>query len=323
MSTAQAQTTQADTAKLAGAAEAANGTALLAVDLVAAQRHLDEHGYCVVEGAISGGEAAALRERLLEQVAAEERLGRSRILPDKKQIVTFLINKGQGFRDLLFHPTLRALVGHVLGPQHLLSSYVGHIAHPGGTKVFHTDQWWMPPPTNAAKETLLRPGSITHDHRGHYRLGEAGRDPVAIAPACCCNTMWVIDDFTADNGATIVVPGSHLFGRQPDPDLDQDADWRPMEAPAGSFVVLDGRVWHSTGANVTDRTRIGLATNFCAPQFRQQENLQLGTLPEVLANASEELLDLIGFKPWYGYGSIEFQPDRVTRGRYGPGELKS
>ena len=62
-------------------------------------------------------------------------------------------------------------------------------------------------------------------------------------------------------------------------------------------MVLDGRVWHSTGANVTDRTRIGLTTNFCAPQFRQQENLQLGTLPEVLENASEELLDLIGFKP--------------------------
>ena len=203
-------------------------------DLEAAQRHLDEHGYCVVEGAISGGEAAALRERLLEQVAAEERLGRSRILPDKKQIVTFLINKGQGFRDLLFHPTLRALVGHVLGPQHLLSSYVGHIAHPGGTKVFHTDQWWMPPPTNAAKETLLRPGSITHDHRGHYRLGEAGRDPVAIASACCCNTMWVIDDFTADNGATIVVPGSHLFGRQPDPDLAglQPLLWFPADAHA-------------------------------------------------------------------------------------------
>ena len=292
-------------------------------DVEAAERHLDEHGYCIVEAAISRVEAAGLRERLLEQVEAEERHGRSRILPDKKQIVAFLINKGQGFRDLLFHPTLRALVGHVLGPQYLLSSYVGHIAHPGGTTVFHTDQWWMPPPTNAAKETLLRPGSITHDYRGHHKLGEAGLNPVAIAPACCCNTMWVIDDFTADNGATIVVPGSHLFGRQPDPELDQDADWRPMEAPAGSFVVLDGRVWHSTGANVTDRTRIGLTTNFCAPQFRQQENLQLGTLPEVLANASEELLDLIGFKPWCGYGSIEFQPDRVTRGRYGLGELKA
>ena len=50
-------------------------------------------------------------------VEAAERHGRSRILPDKKQIVAFLINKGQGFRDLLFHPTLRALVGHVLGPQ--------------------------------------------------------------------------------------------------------------------------------------------------------------------------------------------------------------
>ena len=43
--------------------------------------------------------------------------------------------------------------------------------------------------------------------------------------------------------------------------------------------------------NTTDRPRVGLTTNFCAPQFRQQENLQLGTLPEVLENASQELLD--------------------------------
>ena len=81
-------------------------------------------------------------------------------------------------------------------------------------------------------------------------------DPVTISPACTCNVMWTVDDFTARNGATIVVPGSHLCGREPDPELDEDANWTPAMAPAGSFVVLDGRVWHSTGANVSDRPRI-------------------------------------------------------------------
>lgn len=290
--------------------------------LEAAKAHLDEHGYCVVEGAISSAAAAALRERLTEQAEAEAQLGAASVLPDKKQLIYFLLNKGQGFRDLLFHPTMRQLVGHVIGPRYLLSSYNGHLALPGGTTRFHTDQWWMPPPTTAARRTLLRPGEIARDdHRGHYRLGAAGRAPAAIAPACVCNVMWTVDDFTAENGATIVVPGSHLFGREPDHELDADAGWKPAAAPAGSFIVLDGRVWHSTGENRTDRARIGLTTNFCAWQFRQQENLAMGVSPEVLANASTELLDLIGFQPTFGYGGIEAR-ERIARGQYALGEMK-
>ena len=121
------------------------------------------------------------------------------------------------------------------------------------------------------------------------------------------------------------VPGSHLYGREPDPDLDQDAGWIPGEAPAGSIIVLDGRVWHSTGENRTEQPRIGLTTNFCAWQFRQQENLVLGVSDEVLATASTELLDLIGFQPGSGsgsgYGGIEGR-ERLRRGEYALGELK-
>lgn len=287
-----------------------------------AKAHLDEHGYCVVEGAISAAAAAALRERLTEQAAAEAQLGQTSVLPDKKQLVYFLLNKGQGFRDLLFHAAMRGLVEHLLGPRYLLSSYNGHLALPGGTTRFHTDQWWMPPPTAATRRTLLRPGEIDRDaHRGHRRRGAADMAPAAIAPACVCNVMWTIDDFTAENGATIVVPGSHLSGREPDQELDADAAWTPAEAPAGSFIALDGRVWHSTGENRTNRARIGLTTNFCAWQFRQQENLAMGIAPEVLADAPTELLDLIGFRPSSGYGGIEGR-ERIARGQYALGELK-
>ena len=298
------------------------GEAPAAGGLEAAKAHLDEHGYCVVEGAISGAAAAALHRRLTEQAAAEERLGQTSVLPDRKQLVYFLLNKGQGFRDLLFHRAMRRLVEHLLGPRYLLSSYNGHLALPGGTTRFHTDQWWMPPPTTAAKRTLLRPGEIDRDaHRGYFRLGAEGNAPVTIAPACVCNVMWTIDDFTAENGATIVVPGSHLSGREPDQELDAGADWQPATAPAGSFIVLDGRVWHSTGENRTDRARIGLTTNFCAWQFRQQENLAMGIDPEVLANAPAELLDLIGFRTSSGYGNVEGR-ERVARGEYAYGELQ-
>ena len=146
------------------------------------------------------------------------------------------------------------------------------------------------PPTNDRKETLMKPGSMTREgHFGHHGA-EATMNLPAIAPACACNAMWMLDDFRDDNGATIVVPESHLFGRQPDPELYSEANWIPVEAPARSVMIFEGRTWHSTGANRSDQTRIGLTTNFCAPQFRQQENLLLGTSPEVLEEASEELL---------------------------------
>lgn len=288
-----------------------------------AKEDLEAYGYCIIEGAIGTNEAAALHQRLTEQAAAEAELDKARILPDKKQIVSFLLNKGQLFRDLLFHQVLRELVRHVLGELYLLSSYNGHIAPPGSARVYHTDQWWVPRPMDPKGEPLNRTGSINIDrHRGHHHQGNIGVNKVAVVPACTCNVMWMVDDFTAKNGATIVVPRSHLSGREPDPEIDEDADWIPAEAPAGSFVVLDGRVWHSTGVNVSDRPRIGLTTNFCSWQFRQQENLPMGVSQEVLDSASDDLLDLIGFRPSFGYGSIGDGSDRIERSRYAMGELK-
>ena len=147
----------------------------------------------------------------------------------------------------------------------------------------------MPPPTNENKETLVKPGSVTRaGNRGHHVGGQGLLQRKTISPAVVCNAMWMLTDFTADNGATLVVPGSHLSGRQPDPGLDDNADWVPAVGTAGTAVVFEGRTWHSTGENRTKGMRIGLTTNFCAPQFRQQENFLLGTRPEVLESASPD-----------------------------------
>ena len=88
-------------------------------------------------------------------------------------------------------------------------------------------------------------------------------------------------------------------------DLDKDVESIPVVAPAGTAMVLKGRLWHSTGTNVSDAPRLGALSYFCAPQFRQQENLVVGTAPAVLRDASPELLALLGFKVWQGYGRIE------------------
>ncbi|MCS5569080.1 MAG: phytanoyl-CoA dioxygenase family protein [Pseudomonadales bacterium] len=291
-------------------------------DLQCARADMDDFGYCLLEGALCPDQLIAIRARLFEQKEAEEQLGVEYHGKDKKQLIKFLLNKGKVFRDLLLHPALHELLRHVLGTTYQLSSYHAHFAHPGSEIAFHTDQFWMPPPVGSKNTALVKPGSITRvDHRGR-RLGD-GEAPSssAIAPAFVCNAMWMLDDFSEENGATIIVPGSHLSGQQPDPTIDANADWVSATGPAGTVAIFEGRVWHSTGINRSDRPRIGLTTNFCAPQFRQQENFMLGTSPEVLAEASEELLALIGFKPWQGYGGYEGHYDRVKRGEYALGEL--
>ncbi|MCY4657974.1 MAG: phytanoyl-CoA dioxygenase family protein [Gammaproteobacteria bacterium] len=291
-------------------------------DLDIAKSDMETFGYCIVKNLLDDDELKAIRTRFLEQVEAEEELGIKHLLPDRKQLVFFLLNKGKIFQRLILDQKFLQIVEHILGDAFLLSSYNGHIAHPGGDTAYHTDQFWMPPPTTPSKETLLKPGSITRlGNRGHHVGGDALVDTPSISPAVVCNGMWALDDFTAENGATLVVPKSHLTGRQPDAILDQNAHWVPAEAPAGSVIIFEGRTWHSTGINTSNSTRIGLTTNYCSWQFRQQENFLLGTRPEVLEDASDELLQLIGFQPWQGYGAYEDCGEFVRRDEYTVGEL--
>lgn len=76
-------------------------------------------------------------------------------------------------------------------------------------------------------------------------------------------------------------------------------------AKAGSCLFFDGRLWHATGQNTTDEARIGLLAYHCGPQFRQLENYFLGLDPAVLHEASERLLDLLGFTAWFNYGHAD------------------
>lgn len=287
-----------------------------------AKSDMDVFGYCLLEKALSPEELEAVRARLLEQTAAEEQQGASFHLPDRKQLVRFLINKGKVFHGIVLHEGLHSVLKHVLGESYLLSSYHAHFAHPGGTTNYHTDQFWMPPPTNEHKQTMVRPGSITRQgNRGHSTTHQELMQNRSISPAVVCNAMWMIDDFTEENGATLVVPGSHLSGREPDNDSDRDANWVSAVGPAGTVCIFEGRTWHSTGTNLSGEPRIGLTTNFCAPQFRQQDNFPFGTRPEVLKEASDRLLELLGFIPWQGYGGYE-GASRVTPGQYALGEMK-
>lgn len=285
-----------------------------------------EYGYCLIADALEPEVVSAALERLKEQAAAEleqgaafedggpkqqwgaftDGEGRTKqkaytsAAGGVNQRVWMLVNKGRIFRQILFTEKVRAVVDHVLGEDYLLSSYSANIAKPGGVAMnLHTDQWWMPHPVDR-EPSQLPVGSITRE-RPNLR-GEGA--PEMIAPCVCVNVMWMLNCFSAENGGTLFVPGSHLRGRPPRAG-DGEGEILAAEGAAGTAMVFDGRLWHGTGANVSSGNRYGLLSTFCGPQFRPQENFTIGSRPEMLADATPELLALLGFKIWSGYGRVE------------------
>jgi ectoine hydroxylase-related dioxygenase (phytanoyl-CoA dioxygenase family) len=125
-------------------------------------------------------------------------------------------------------------------------------------------------------------------------------------PATVCNTMWALTDFTEENGATRIIPGSHRADASPV--YGQHYESIPAEMAAGSVLVWHGSLWHGGGANRTDRRRVGIAMNYCAGWVRQQENQQLGLSLDLVATFPPRLRELCGFGIYRGLiGHIDKQ----------------
>ena len=293
-------------------------------DVGQAKADLSKFGFCIVADALDASALDAARTRLVEQAAAEEQHGVSfrDAGPEQRMIDDFgnfkpdafsttngginqrlwmLVNKGQCFRDMVVHELTDELVGHVLGPEFIVSTISANIAKQGGSRMgLHTDQWWMPQPVRADAD-YLRPSDITRAAAADF----VEPDPsMGISPPVVANCMWMLSDFTAENGATEVVPGSHLTGAHP----PADQSTLPIvqaEAPAGSVMVFDGRLWHGTGAHTSGVDRLGVLATYCAPQFRQQENQTIGVDPDLYETFSPKLRERLGFKVWNAYGRVE------------------
>lgn len=239
-------------------------------DLDRAAHDLDEHGLCLVGGLLDDSLLAEVRRRLY--AAADDDLAsgaRQSFAMDNPADGTNvrvwnLLNRGACFSHLAEYPAALRLLRHVIGPSLLLSNISANITGPGGGEmVFHADQLYMPQPWS----------------------GPQG-----------ANVVWMADDFTEANGATRVVPGSHRWNRTPGPD-DLGIDTVPLEAPAGTMCVMEGRVWHRTGNNVTaDTMRGGIFAWYTTPIYRTQENWFLSLDPIVLQNASDTMLELLGYR---------------------------
>lgn len=269
---------------------------------------LDDHGFCYVDKALDGQQLAAVGRRLSEQAKAERQRGIDYKNPGHldNQWVNMLINKGVEFHQLIVHPLIDDLITHLLGEAYLLSCCDAQIKHPGSDFMpLHTDQWWMPQP-NRIEDPHVRVARMNRSVGGALSIDTPCE---YIAPPAVANVMWMITDFTFDNGATLVVPGSHRSGRQPDQSVPHRIDTVVGTGRAGTALVFDGRLWHAAGKNTTAESRYGITCTFCGPQFRQLENYTRGLRGEVLKSASPELLKRLGFQAWSTYGHTG-DPDR-------------
>jgi len=159
------------------------------------------------------------------------------------------------------HPRVLAVLDRLLMPNYLLSALQAINIQPGeAAQLPHHDDGFYPVP---------RP-----------------REPLAAA------TIWAIDDFTADNGSTVLYPGSHRWGkRRPEPDDPS----MPVVMPAGSCVFFVGTLWHGGGANTTTHDRLAVTAQYCQPWLRPMEAFTLSISREIARTVSDDIRRMLGY----------------------------
>jgi ectoine hydroxylase-related dioxygenase (phytanoyl-CoA dioxygenase family) len=227
------------------------------------QDRLARDGYTIVEDAFPIAFADAL---LADLARLEVEIGEG---PGKNLFEGFatvriynLLARGKIYEEIPVHDTVLALVEGAIGKGALISSLSSIAIGPGEhAQPIHADDQLIPLP------------------KPHVSI--------------ICNSMWALTDFTEDNGATRIVPGSHRLPSSPE--LGRDYETRAATMRRGSILVFDGSVWHGGGANRTGARRVGIAMNYCAGWMRQQENQQLGIPLDVARGFSPKLRKLAGF----------------------------
>jgi ectoine hydroxylase-related dioxygenase (phytanoyl-CoA dioxygenase family) len=232
------------------------------------ERLLDD-GYVIVTGLLSPAEVAAARADLSRVLQATP-TGRNDFEGRATQRIYALFAKTRTFDAAATGPLLLEVLDQVLGPSQL-SAPVGIRIGPGETA-----------------QVLHRDDSV-------YPLPPAG-PPVVV------NTMWPLDEFTARNGATRFIPGSHRWapGRRPSP---EDPVRAAIMSPGSAMFYL-GSLWHGGGANRTAEPRLGVILEYAAGWLRPQENHCLAVPQDIVRNLPARLQELLGYgiyPPFLGY----------------------
>jgi ectoine hydroxylase-related dioxygenase (phytanoyl-CoA dioxygenase family) len=191
-----------------------------------------------------------------------------------------LIARSETCRDLVMYPvvldTCAKVLGHVTAYQLHLTQVIA-IGPEEPAQMIHRDQWafdFFPFPDD-------------------YNVQ--------------CNTIWAMTDFTEENGATRVVPGSHKWADRLELTADQTV---PAEMPAGSILFYTGKIYHGGGANRSQQTRVGLNLTYCVSWVRQEENQYLACPHDIARTLPEPLLRMMGYaRGAYALGYVDDSRD--------------
>ena len=238
------------------------------MDIESAAADFAREGYVLFERVLS-------RERIKEIIAAlapweaARPMGRNNFEGERSQRVYSLAGKGEVFMRLAEQPMIVELLDTLLLPNWLLSNLQSIRLHPQETQQpWHTDDAFYGVPRPRARLAV--------------------------------STIWAIEDFTEENGATELIPRSHLWGRESPDDLaEQQATptIKPIKAvmPAGSVIVFDGALWHRGGANRSMGTRLGVSPQYCQPWLRTQESQLLIAPPHIAEGYSARGRSMLGY----------------------------
>ncbi len=240
--------------------------------LAAAKRQLASEGFAILPGVLSADRCADLRERLWRAAEESERRGAPTrnigIDPNERNVRVFnLIDLDPAFAELIQDPLAIELVTTLLGSGFLISNFTANIALPGAQSMKpHSDQSIVVP------EPWLEPWSI--------------------------NVIWCLDEVRAANGATLYLPGSQRIAWARDVPADPRAGMRPFEAKEGSVIAMDGRLWHTSGANVTADEQRALLFGYYSRDFiRPQTNWNAALSAATIAGLSPQMHGWLGLGP--------------------------
>ncbi len=215
----------------------------------AGKQQLDRKGYLVLPDLMTRELLDGLRARIDQLFAAEGSAAGSEFKqePGARRLAN-LVNKGQIFEQAIQTPEVLACMAHVLGPEFKLSSLNVRAADP------YSD----------CSQPLHADSGAVADERGYW----------------VCNSVWMLDDFTTENGAIRMVPGSHQWRRLPQDALADPVAPHPGEmlltGHAGTVVVMNAHMWHGATANRTGAKRRAIHafyTRHNKPHPQYQKNL--------------------------------------------------
>jgi ectoine hydroxylase-related dioxygenase (phytanoyl-CoA dioxygenase family) len=226
---------------------------------------LKQDGCVIIRNLVAHSLVDAIYDELKPFIEATK-FGRDDFAGFHTQRTGSLIARSQSFHQIAMHPLVLDTAAKVLGPY--CQKFQLHL-----TQVIKID-----------------PGETAQTLHRDQLVYSPFRFPQGME--CELHTMWAFTDFTEENGATRVIPGSHKWEGERSPAPEETI---AAEMPKGSVMLFTGSVYHGGGANRAQEPRIGVQVGYNLGWLRQEENQYLAVPPSVARHLPEKLQKLIGY----------------------------